>query len=203
MGKIEEELLNFSHPPRELAAALIRAMGMQEHMFRLGASKIFLKHHIIEMLEVRRTELLCVCVPLAQISLMPCPRLPRSPSLRLSISPSHQVRRSALLRVFVVRLQCCQVTSRVKLSTHKIRKVSDFHSTALQRRHASKAILTKLLEDLRARRGVCGRGERDGWMDEGREGERETDTHRDRDRDRDTGRKSKREREGVREGGRG
>jgi len=76
---------------REIAAALIRAMGMQEQMFRLGASKIFLKHHIIEMLEVRRSE---------------------------------------LLREYVVRLQ------------------------SVWRQHASKAILTKLLLELNARRGL-------------------------------------------------
>jgi myosin-5 len=42
---------------QEIAATIISAMGVSADLFRLGTTKLFLRHHVIEMLEVRPSQL--------------------------------------------------------------------------------------------------------------------------------------------------
>ena len=52
---------------QDIAATIIQAMGVPTDLFRLGATKLFLRHHVIEMLEVRWSALLRVlCVSLSR-----------------------------------------------------------------------------------------------------------------------------------------
>ena len=81
----------------QIAAALIRAMGMREDMFRLGSSKMFLRHHVIELLEVRRSELLRQFVARLQCAWRRCcshrqmkVRLCSHPLVEQCLVPSHQ-----------------------------------------------------------------------------------------------------------------
>lgn len=53
---------------KEVCGQVLRLMGLQDNLYRMGHGKMFLKHNVIELLETRRSEMLTSFVLSIQVN---------------------------------------------------------------------------------------------------------------------------------------